>query len=249
MSSAPPVINRSTFADLANACGTDKSSVHGYQRFYPLVLAQLNALEPFTIVEIGYGNGASIPLWKGLFPHAYLICIDRDVSEEGDGYVVIQADQDEPEQLQAALRNPPSPVRLVIDDGSHHPRHQLSSLSLLFEAVLEPGGFYIIEDIETSYWLAGNLYGNQIRAGLFSRWSAIEVLKLAVDYLNRSYLSEEDRNLLEYSMLITGLDPAAARTINSVTFGQNCALLVKNELGDNDYQERPYGYGPFTARN
>jgi hypothetical protein len=245
----PPPIKRSTFADLANACGTDKAAVHGYQRFYPLVLAQLSGSEPFTIVEIGFGDGASIQLWRGLFPQAFLICIDRDVSQEGEGYVVIQADQDQPDQLQAALRSAPSPVRLVIDDGSHLPRHQLSSLSMLFESLLEPGGFYIIEDIETSYWLAGNLYGYQIRAGLFSKWSAIEALKLAVDYVNRAYLSEEDRNLLEYSMLLAGLDPATARMISSVTFGQNCALLIKNEPGDSDYQERPYGFAPFTARH
>lgn len=248
MCSTPPIINRSIFADHANACGTDKASIHGYQRFYPLVLAQLSAPEPFTIVEIGFGTGASIPLWKELFPQSYLICIDRDVSQQGDGFVVIQADQEQPEQLQMALHDPPSPVRLVIDDGSHLPRHQLSSFSMIFEEILEPGGFYIIEDIETSYWLAGELYGNQIRAGLFSRWSAIEALKLAADYINRAYLSEEDRNLLEYSMLMAGLAPAAARMINSLTFGQNCVLISKNEPGDSDYQEKPYPYAPFTAR-
>lgn len=243
------MVNRATFAELANSCGTDKASVHGYHRFYPFVLAQLSHPEPFTIVEIGFGDGASIPLWKRLFPQAFLICLDRDVSEQGDGYVVIQADQEQPEQLHAALQSSPSPVRLVIDDGSHHPRHQLSSFSLIFEEVLEPGGFYIIEDIETSYWLAGDLYGNQIRAGLFSRWSVIEALKLAVDYTNRSYLSEEDRNLIEYSMLIAGLAPTAASMINSLTFGQNCVLLSKNEPGDTDYQERSYHYAPFTARH
>lgn len=73
MHSTPPIINRARFFDHANACGTDKASVHGYQRFYPLVLAQLSAPEPFTIVEIGFGNGASIPLWKKLFPQAFLI--------------------------------------------------------------------------------------------------------------------------------------------------------------------------------
>lgn len=249
MPTDPSMNSRSRFAELANACGTDKVSVHGYHRFYPLVLSQLPGTDPFTIVEIGYGNGASIPLWKQLFPHAFLICIDRDVSEEGEGYLVLQADQDEPEQLAEALRQAPSPVRLVIDDGSHLPRHQLSSLSLIFETILEPGGFYIIEDIETSYWLAGVVYGYQIRAGLFSPWSAIEALKLAADYVNRCFLGDQDRNLIEYSLLMAGLDPAAARQISSVTFGQNCALLVKNEPGDRDYQERPYGFAAFIARS
>lgn len=243
------IIDRSSFAEQANACGTDKASMHGYQRFYPLVLSQLNSSEPFTIVEIGYGDGSSISLWKRLFPHAYLICIDRDVNEKGDGYMVIQADQDQPEQLKAVLHNPPSPVRLVIDDGSHHPRHQINSFSLIFETVLEPGGFYIVEDIETSYWLDGDIYGYKIRAGLFSRWSAIEAFKLAIDYANRAFLAEEDRALIEYSMFMAGLDPAAASMIASVTFGQNCVLVAKSMPEDNEYQERPYIFGPFTSRH
>jgi len=248
MKSGLPMISRSRFAELANACGTDKCANHGYHRFYPLVLAQLNHSSSFTIVEIGYGEGASIPFWKSLFPHAFLICLDRDVSEEGDGYVVVKADQDQPEQLLEALQCAPSPVRLVIDDGSHLPRHQLSSFSMIFGSILEPGGFYIIEDIETSYWLSGDLYGYPIRAGLYSRWSAIEALKLAADYLNRSCLDKEDRNLVEYSLLIAGLDPATALQINTITFGQNCVLLGKNQSGDGDYQEKPYPYSPFTSR-
>ena len=120
---------------------------------------------------------------------------------------------------------------------------------MLFDKILEPGGFYIIEDIETSYWLSGDLYGYPIRAGLFSRWSAIEALKLAVDYLNRSYLDQQDRNLVEYSMLIAGLDPAAAQQISTISFGQNCALLGKNQAGDSDYQEKQYPYSPFTSRH
>ena len=248
MKSESPMISRSHFAELANACGTDKCANHGYHRFYPLVLAQLNYSDSFTIVEIGYGEGASIPFWKSLFPNAYLICVDRDVSEEGDGYVVIQADQDEPEQLQEALQCAPSPVRLVIDDGSHLPKHQLSSFSMIFDTILEAGGFYIIEDIETSYWLAGDLYGYPIRAGIFSRWSAIEALKLAADYINRFCLDQEDRNLVEYSMLMTGLDPAAALHISTITFGQNCALIGKNLEGDSDYQEKTYPYSIFTSR-
>ena len=40
---------------------------------------------------------------------------------------------------------------IVIDDGSHVPSHQL----LTFETVwphITPGGIFVIEDIETSYW-------------------------------------------------------------------------------------------------
>lgn len=243
-----PVITRKIFEDAAKASGTDKSVVHGYQRFYPLILSQLSREEPFAIVEIGYGNGASLAMWRSLFPNASLVCIDKDVAQSGDGYAVIKADQGDSSSIVAAMADIPSPVRLIIDDGSHHPQHQLASFSILFEALLEPGGYYIIEDLETSYWLAGELYGNELRYGLFSRWSAMEVLKLAADYVNRTFVSPEDRSLLEYSMMMAGLSPSSAEAISFVAFGQNCALLQKIQEGDQAYVERDYGYSAFTKR-
>ena len=33
----------------------------------------------------------------------------------------------------------------IIDDGSHHPQHQIISFTFLFEKGLKPGGIYIIE--------------------------------------------------------------------------------------------------------
>ena len=53
---------------------------------------------------------------------------------------------------------------IVIDDGSHLPRHQLVSFCALFPFV-RPGGLYIIEDIESSYYNAPtpSLYGVKIR--------------------------------------------------------------------------------------
>lgn len=241
-------ITRQIFERAASETGTDKCQSHGYHRFYPLALSQLKRSEPFSIIEIGYGNGASIPMWRSLFPNAYVICIDRDISEHGESYIVVKADQNDPTSILAAIDNPKLPVRLIIDDGSHHPQHQLTSLSILFETVLEPGGHYIIEDIETSYWLSGSIYGNEIRYGLFCKWSAVESLKLAADYINRSYLSPEDRSLLEYSMMMSGLSPSAAKNISTLTFGQNCALLRKIEEGDEIYTERPYSHASFTHR-
>ncbi len=244
-----PFLSRKLFEDVANACGTDKASTHGYQRFYPAILSQLPREDPFTILEIGYGDGGSIPLWKKLFPNASLVCLDRDVTDEGDGYIVLKADQNDLSSIRAAIQRTKSPVRLVIDDGSHLPRHQLSSFSMIFEEALQAGGFYIVEDIETSYWLSGNLYGNELRFGLFCRWSAIEAFKLAIDYVNRAFLSPEDRNLVEYSMTIAGLLPSAAQQISSVTFGQNCVLVAKTEHGDQGFLERAYDYTAMIARD
>lgn len=242
-------VTREIFEQVANEARTDKCSGHGYHRFYPLALSHLDRSEAFTIIEIGYGNGASIQMWRALFPNSYLICIDRDVSEQGEGYIVTKADQNDPGSIAAAIGEPDLPVRLMVDDGSHHPQHQLTSFSLLFETFLEPGGAYIIEDIETSYWLSGNLYGYELRFGLFCKWSAIEALKLAADYVNRKFLSHKDKSLLEYSMAISGLSPSAAEKISTVTFGHNCAILKKVEWTDDTHSDISYNYAKFTQRD
>jgi hypothetical protein len=240
--------NEELFEANANACGTDKSRYHGYHRFYPLFLAQLNQKEAFTIVEVGYGNGESLLLWRQLFPQAFIVCLDRDVSESGDDYTVIKVDQSDAIALEEAMQAIPQPVHLIIDDGSHHPGHQLSTFSIFFKELLQPKGIYIIEDIETSYWLCGELYGYTMRYGLFNRWSAVEALKLAVDQLNRKFLSSEDRNLLEYSMMLSGLSPESTSLISMMTFAQNCVIINKIIDQDVDYLEGAYPYANFTAR-
>ena len=46
------------------------------------------------------------------------------------------------------------PWNVVVDDGSHLPEHQLLTFRRLFPT-LTPGGMYIIEGTETSYWKEG----------------------------------------------------------------------------------------------
>ena len=52
---------------------------------------------------------------------------------------------------------------IIIDDCSHHPDHQIISLMYLYAAI-KPGGLYVIEDIESSYWnrAGAEIYGYPI---------------------------------------------------------------------------------------
>ncbi|MCP9848792.1 hypothetical protein [Cyanobium sp. Morenito 9A2] len=229
--------------------GTDKVLHHGYHRFYPQFLAPLRQRKrEFGIVEIGYGQGNSIIFWKSLFPSAHVYCLDRDVSLEGEGYTVLKVDQSDLGAMEKSMQSILHSVPLIIDDGSHFPPHQLTSFSILFEELLEQGGVYIIEDIETSYWNSGDIYGYPTRFGLYSPWSAVEILKHAVDYLNRNLLSQSDRNLVEYSMLIAGLSPQAVEAVSTLTFAQNCVIATKIIPEDKAYIERPYHFSEMTAR-
>ena len=246
-------LKRNTFdqaylQSVGNACGTDKTTHHGYDRFYPLFLAPLRRLKNLGIVEIGYGQGESIPFWKTLFPQAHLYCLDRDVCLTGDGFEVLLVDQSDPGAVEAVIASIAHPVHLIIDDGSHLPPHQLSTLSVLLDQLLQPGGVYIVEDVETSYWISGDIYGYPTRYGLHNRWSAVEVLKLAVDYLNRSFLSPDDRSMVEYLMAMAGLSPTAAGQISTLTFAQNCMILTKALDRELPYLERRYFHAAKTVR-
>ena len=179
------------------------------------------------MLEIGYGSGAGIEFWKAIFPEAFVYCFDRDTEGEGDRYKIVKVDQSDLNDLQRGVNLIDHPIDLIIDDGSHHPSHQLLTFSYLFKELLRGNGLYAIEDIETSYWRNGTLYGYRCNYGLNDPWSAVEAFKVASDYVNRRFLCEEDQSLLQYRMMSIGLDPLAVEEIESVLFTRNCIFAEK----------------------
>ena len=88
---------------------------------------------------------------------------------------------------------------------------------------------YIIEDIETSYWTKGGLYGYQTRYGKGHPKSIIEIFKHTVDGVNykfsKSYTPEIHHQ--EY--------------FHSVTFARNCIIIIKKSPDiDTKYRYEKY---------
>ena len=71
---------------------TDKISYHRYDRFYPQFLEPFRN-EEFNMLEIGYGDGGGLELWKEYFPQAYINVIDIGVECEDDRSKVFKLDQ------------------------------------------------------------------------------------------------------------------------------------------------------------
>jgi len=109
---------------------------------------------------------------------------------------------------------------IIIDDGSHFPQHQILTFQHLF-SVLKPGGLYVVEDLETSYWNSpgASLYGNSISAGIGEspKVNAIEKLKQYVDVLMRFHMAYPDLSISH-----------GDNTIFSITFGQGVAIIRKS---------------------
>ena len=105
-----------------------------------------------TVLEIGVKKGGSLNTWADWFAHAPIVGVDiNPVRHAGPpGRVaVIQGDQGDVALL-AALARDHGPFAIVIDDGSHHSRHQRVGFETLFPHVV-PGGLYVIEDIHAGY--------------------------------------------------------------------------------------------------
>jgi hypothetical protein len=151
---------------LFNAAGSDKGSEvywgEGVPHLYALAYEPL--LEPlrneqFDLLEIGLDTASqhtgaptdapSLRAWREFFPHARLH--GYDINDFGflgmPDARTFQGDQSDPDDLSRFLEAHDNPAfRIIIDDGSHVPAHQQTSLAHLFEH-LTPGGLYLIEDI------------------------------------------------------------------------------------------------------
>ena len=133
--------------------GTDKAaSGHNFLVFYEKFLAGLRYKDGLKVLEIGVYTGASLRMWEEYFPHATIVGLD--INPEAKTHAsprcpVVIADQSDVAALARLVREH-GPFELIIDDGSHAWHHQIASFRYLYAGLL-PGGYYIMEDLDTSY--------------------------------------------------------------------------------------------------
>lgn len=107
-----------------------------------------------------YGPGASYYTWLEYLPHVELYFIEFDApcasryQDKTVGAHVFVGDQADAGFLErfAANTTVDGPFDIVIDDGGHTMEQQITSLEHLWR-IVRPGGIYVIEDLQTSYWM------------------------------------------------------------------------------------------------
>jgi hypothetical protein len=130
---------------------TDKASFqHGFLALYERFFSPLRN-SATKICEIGIAKGGSLLLWEKYFPKAAICGIDiRDKtalnSERIKTYIADQADRTE---LAGFIEHCGGDYDIILDDGGHLMPQQQISFGFLFRYV-KPGGYYIIEDLQTS---------------------------------------------------------------------------------------------------
>jgi len=145
---------------IANKLGTDKGTDafcgHSYTLTYNEIFQPL-VNQHVRMLEIGVADprfpGASIKMWREYFPQ--LTFVGFDIDEEALKFVqenvsVFIGDQNNPVDLQRCISQHGGNWDIIIDDGSHHGEHVVTSFNNLFDYV-KPGGWYIIEDLHAVY--------------------------------------------------------------------------------------------------
>lgn len=192
--------------------GTDKAShSNDFLSFYERYFEPLRD-RPVKVLEIGVLDGASLRTWRDYFTNGSIIGVDINPQTRqyaGERISIEIADQSSERDLRriASL----GPFDIVLDDGSHFWRHQVVTFQMLAPAV-RPGGFYVLEDLDTSY----GHYIETYRGGI----SAAVYLHLLSDWVVGNRVMYHDRNI----------DPhlrAIWPTIDYVVFRQGTAIMQR----------------------
>ncbi|PNY24885.1 8-demethyl-8-alpha-L-rhamnosyl tetracenomycin-C 2'-O-methyltransferase [Tolypocladium capitatum] len=153
-----------SFEQIARKYGTDKVTGHSYQSMYEKYLSPLRNL-PVKMLEIGlgcnmdYGPGASYYTWLEYFHNVELYFIEseaacaekyKDKTASAHVFTGDQADAAFLEQF-AVDTTADGQFDIIIDDGGHTMEQQITSLEHLWP-IVKPGGLYVIEDLQTSFW-------------------------------------------------------------------------------------------------
>jgi hypothetical protein len=121
-----------------------------FLRRYDRLFSELTTAAP-VIVELGVHTGASLRLWREVFPQALVIGFDAQPPASGvPGCVLVQGQQDNRADLER-IRGHASIFDFIIDDCSHLARPTRLTFDTLFPH-LRHGGIYVIEDWGTGYW-------------------------------------------------------------------------------------------------
>jgi hypothetical protein len=125
---------------------TDKIG-QGYLPAYQDIAARVTA--PARVCEVGVWRGESLRLWQHLFPGALIAGVDADPrSVWPEGTITVRMAQDDP-ALPAKLTAISPEWDLIVDDASHEGVVTARTFALLWP-LIEPGGWYVIED-----WFVG----------------------------------------------------------------------------------------------
>lgn len=166
-----------------------------------------------VVVEIGIYQGGSLQMWKNYFgDKAILYGIDINPSckqFEEDRIKILIGSQSDRKFLREIKKQLP-PIDILIDDGGHTMRQQITTYQELFDHIKDDG-VYLCEDLHTSYWL--KFGGGHKRSATF-----IEFSKNLIDSLNAFHSEQRSLKVNQFT-----------RTVNSIHYYDSILVIEKHK--------------------
>lgn len=225
--------HRDPLSVLALEYGTDKAADHWYTPHYHRRFAELRGA-PVRLLEIGIGGyddaesgGESLRMWRDYFPAGSTIVGLDIVAKDAavaPGCVIEVGDQSDPRVLHH-LGETYGPFDVIVDDGSHRPDDVMQSWVILWE-YLVLGGWYCIEDLQTSYW--GSYGGSSVRTGE----SVIGFLQGLIDRIHYADFDIPGYTPNRFDLTVIGLEIA-----------RNIAFILKGDNSEPSRQMPPHPHG------
>ena len=177
-----------SLTSLGEKYGTDKVT-HGFLPFYESFMSDTKD-KPISFLEIGVFYGASIKMWAEYFsnPLTSIYGADWFIGVNGNKHVFpdpkkvlremvdprikfIELNQSSLEHLKS-LKEMNLQFDYILDDGSHLMKDQQQTFLALFDTV-KPGGYFIIEDLHTSF----DEHGYDVQKDIKTTYEMVEDLK------------------------------------------------------------------------
>lgn len=205
---------------LATFFGTDKWGSHYYTKHYQNLLQHLRNKE-INLLEIGVGGyenpewgGGSLRMWKAFFTKGKIVSFDiYDKTHLSEKRIVIEQGSQIDEEFLLELNKKHGPFDVIIDDGSHINSHVISTFNILYP-LLKENGYYLIEDVQTSYFPE---YGGDSN-NLDNKKTIMGYFKSILDSVNhQEILGKRDG------------EPSFFKEIYSITFIHNLIFLNKKQ--------------------
>ena len=172
--------------EISKKYDTDKSKEHQYTKIYNKYFFKKKNQE-IKLFEIGIGypedpqkGGGSLQMWRDYFPKGIIYGIDIVIKnlDLGERVKIYQGSQDNHQDLNKVV-NDAGKFDIIIDDGSHFNNHQIKTFEHLFK-FLNFGGYYVIEDTQTSYMLKYGGDGFYLK----NKKTAVNYFKDFIDRIN-----------------------------------------------------------------
>lgn len=194
--------------DLGIKHNTDKATYHGYTHLYGELLAPLRT-KKITLLELGWGGyggigpgGQSAAMWAEGFPRAQVLVLDNN---PGPGEIPPHCQLIIGDQTDRALLEPLAEkvggFDVIVDDASHLGPLTRQSFQILWPHV-KPGGWYFIEDLNTSYRVDFGGHPNPAEGADTS----IELVKHLVDVAQTEGIFAREQTQLGQYVAPIGLD-------------------------------------------